>query len=236
MRPFQTITLALLLTLFFSSCATLTRGSTDTVIIRSNPSGALVTLSNGMSATTPAQFELPRKSTVLVNIRKPGFQPMDVTLNPVMSGKGGAGLAGNLLAGGFVGAAVDANTGAFYDLTPNPLHVNLIPLNGEAGSYDESFDIPLDTYAYEDDPYYDTEVIPGQVVPAQAYDNREVVPVPANGNLPGYGGIDPSNSGSNTIVNPDPQEPGGSIPPQNNNQPNTPVQPAGTLEFAPVGR
>ncbi|MDF1838181.1 MAG: hypothetical protein P1V35_09955 [Planctomycetota bacterium] len=140
MRPLQSLTLALLLTLFFSSCATITRGSTDSVIVRTQPSGAQVTLSNGMTGTSPASFELPRKHTVVVNICKPGFQPVEVTLNPVMTGEGGTHMAGNLLAGGLIGAAVDAGSGAIYDLTPNPLEVTLVPIPGHNGNYDRPYD------------------------------------------------------------------------------------------------
>ncbi len=34
-------------------------------------------------------------------------------------------MAGNVLLGGVIGAAVDAGTGSMYDLKPNPVHVVL---------------------------------------------------------------------------------------------------------------
>ena len=82
---------------------------------------------------SPAQFELPRKDSVVVHIEKEGFKPLEITLNPVISSEGGVGMAGNIFVGGLIGAAVDAKTGSMYDLTPNPLEVTLIPLD----SHDE---------------------------------------------------------------------------------------------------
>lgn len=38
---------------------------------------------------------------------------------------GGAGMAGNVLLGGIVGAGVDAYSGAMDDIVPNPLTVTL---------------------------------------------------------------------------------------------------------------
>lgn len=44
------------------------------------------------------------------------------------AGAGGAGMAGNVILGGLIGAAVDANSGATQDLVPNPLTVHLTPV------------------------------------------------------------------------------------------------------------
>ena len=42
-----------------------------------------------------------------------------------MDTPGSAGMAGNVILGGLIGAAVDANNGATQDLVPNPLRVTL---------------------------------------------------------------------------------------------------------------
>ena len=42
-----------------------------------------------------------------------------------MSGGGGAGMAGNVILGGGIGAILDANNGATQELVPNPLKVTL---------------------------------------------------------------------------------------------------------------
>jgi len=38
-------------------------------------------------------------------------------------------MAGNVLFGGLIGAAVDAGSGAMHDLVPNPVDVRMVPLN-----------------------------------------------------------------------------------------------------------
>ena len=45
-----------------------------------------------------------------------------------ISGGGAAGMAGNVLLGGIIGAGVDAATGATKDLKPNPIDVKLVPI------------------------------------------------------------------------------------------------------------
>lgn len=115
-----------------TGCATITRGSTDTLVIESEPTGAEIKLSNGMSGKTPATFTLPRKDALVVKIQKAGYEPVEVNITPQISGAGGAGMAGNVLVGGLIGAAVDAGSGAMNDLLPNPVRVNLAPLDGAA--------------------------------------------------------------------------------------------------------
>jgi chorismate mutase len=41
------------------------------------------------------------------------------------AGGGSAGMAGNVILGGLIGAVVDSNNGATQDLVPNPLTVTL---------------------------------------------------------------------------------------------------------------
>ena len=45
-----------------------------------------------------------------------------------MSGNGAAGMAGNILLGGFIEAIFDAATGATLDHYPNPPHFVLVPI------------------------------------------------------------------------------------------------------------
>jgi hypothetical protein len=119
---------ALLLLIFMSGCATVTRGTKDTLVIESEPPGAEVSLSNGMHGKTPTSFKLPRKDTVVVKITKDGYEPVEVNVHSQISGAGGAGMAGNVLVGGLIGAAIDAGSGAMNDLRPNPVRVTLVPL------------------------------------------------------------------------------------------------------------
>jgi hypothetical protein len=121
------IVLALLAALGAPGCATITRGTTDQLAVESDPAGAQVTLSNGQKGITPASFTLPRKDPLTVTLRKDGYQEVTVKVNPEIGGGGAAGLAGNVLIGGVVGAIIDPASGAIYDLKPNPVSVKLVP-------------------------------------------------------------------------------------------------------------
>jgi hypothetical protein len=108
-----------------SGCATITRGTTDTLVVNSDPAGAKVQLSTGLQGETPATFKLPRNRPLMVTISKLGYEPQTVQIVPQIGGGGGAGMAGNLVFGGVIGAGVDVASGAMYDLKPNPLFVTL---------------------------------------------------------------------------------------------------------------
>lgn len=107
-------------------CATVTRGMSEDLVIRSTPSGARVKLSNGQSCgRTPCTLRMARRSDVLVNISKRGCKTRQVHVTNRVDGVGGAAMAGNIVFGGIVGAGVDASTGATQMLVPNPVQVTL---------------------------------------------------------------------------------------------------------------
>ncbi len=110
-----------------ASCATITRGTTEAFVVETIPSGAYVRLSTGQECTsTPCTFaRIPRESEFTVEIRKDGYRTVTANVSHQTSGQGGAGMAGNVLVGGIIGLAVDANSGATQDLVPNPLVVHL---------------------------------------------------------------------------------------------------------------
>jgi len=108
-----------------TGCATITRGTQDTISVSSTPANADVRLSNGQRSKTPAAFKLPRNRPVRVEISKAGYESQSVQVLPQVSGGGAAGMAGNVIAGGVVGVGVDALSGAMYDLTPDTIHVTL---------------------------------------------------------------------------------------------------------------
>jgi hypothetical protein len=121
-----------LTTLLGTGCTTVTRGTKDVLVVESDPSGAQVALSNGLRGQTPTSFELPRKNALTVTVSKEGYETVTVNVTPKVVGAGGAGMAGNVLLGGLVGAAVDAGTGAMKDLKPNPVRVTLVKTSGAA--------------------------------------------------------------------------------------------------------
>lgn len=119
-------TLTILITLaLLSGCASITRGSNDALVIETNPSGATCTLSTGeVCASTPCSLRLSRKSEGVATCTK-GSLTGSGSWTHKTAGAGAAGMAGNVILGGLIGAAVDAGTGATQDLTPNPLVIEL---------------------------------------------------------------------------------------------------------------
>lgn len=115
-------------TLILSGCATVTRGTKDTLVVESDPAGADVQLSTGQSGKTPTSFMLKRKEAVVVTISREGYETAMVTVNSQVVGAGAAGMAGNVLVGGIIGVGVDSWTGATKSLKPNPVTVKLVRL------------------------------------------------------------------------------------------------------------
>lgn len=132
-----------------TGCASITRGTSDALVVTSEPDQATVKIyrtnggfnrkeiknnqvedENNPSAgpvlgATPASFKLSRKGEYKVEISKEGYKTVQVNVGNRISGAGGAGMAGNILIGGLIGVGVDAATGAAKDLTPNPIDVTL---------------------------------------------------------------------------------------------------------------
>ncbi len=109
-----------------TGCATITRGTTEVLVVESTPLGADVALSNGMRCKTPCSLKLKRKDAVVLDISKDGYESVQVNVLSEIAGAGAAGMAGNVLVGGIIGAGVDASTGAMKSLKPNPVKVTLV--------------------------------------------------------------------------------------------------------------
>ena len=116
-----------------SGCASITRGTTEQIQIMSEPPGAEARTSLGQVCATPCTLQFNRKDEFVVTASKPGYHSAEMPVGTRISGGGAAGFAGNVLAGGVVGMAVDAASGATLEHYPNPVMLNLTPLRkGEA--------------------------------------------------------------------------------------------------------
>ena len=146
--------LAILSLLLITGCATVTRGSMDTLEVTSQPADAHVKVyrtnagftekeiknnevadednpgAGPLLGKTPATFRLARRGEYRVLIEKEGYESVEVEVGHKLSGAGGAGMAGNAIAGGIIGVVIDARTGATQDLTPNPIEVTLAEGSG----------------------------------------------------------------------------------------------------------
>ncbi len=122
------ILVATVLSVGLSGCATITRGTTDQVQLQSEPAEARATTSLGQSCQTPCTITVSRKDEFSVNFTKDGYQPQQVDVKTQVAGAGAAGMAGNILFGGIIGAGADVATGATLEHVPNPVRVDLVPL------------------------------------------------------------------------------------------------------------
>jgi hypothetical protein len=130
MRP-----LILSLVLILSGCATITRGTTEVLTIETDPPGADVQIQpKNHDCKSPCAVSLKRKGVYSIYISKPGYEPVSMQVLPQIAGAGAAGMAGNVLVGGLIGALVDSSSGAMKELKPNPVRVNLIRANATAAA------------------------------------------------------------------------------------------------------
>ena len=116
-------------------CASVTRGTTETISVASTPAGAEATVSGlemPMVCTTPCSFVAKRNADISVTVEKPGYETQIIPLTKDIPAAGAAGFAGNVLLGGLVGMGVDAATGAATDHKPNPVIVTLQPRSAAA--------------------------------------------------------------------------------------------------------
>lgn len=106
--------------LVFSSCATIFKGSTDTVNFTSEPSQAKVYVNGMLLGTTPVELELASDKTYTLEFKKEGFETRTVILNNSV----GAGWIILDILGGLIPVVIDAATGNWYELDQE--HVNAI--------------------------------------------------------------------------------------------------------------
>jgi PEGA domain len=122
----KTQSLLFLPVLCLTSCATITRGVHEKLSVTSDPAGANVKLSTGETGVTPAKFvKMRRTEPFTVTVSKPGYIPQTVKVESKLGGTGGTAMAGNALLGGVIGLGVDAGTGAYNSLYPNPVSITL---------------------------------------------------------------------------------------------------------------
>jgi len=113
-----------------AGCGTITRGSNDTWVVETTPPGATVSTSNGYQCdSTPCAIKMPRRSEFVATIERDGYETVTVNVTHQISNAGGTSMAGNVLVGGIIGAAIDAGSGSMNDLVPNPVVITLVPIN-----------------------------------------------------------------------------------------------------------
>ena len=112
-----------------AGCGTVVRGTTEDIVIDVQPLDAVVsTTLNHRCTAMPCVVKVQRKDKFIVTASREGYVTQSVDVTTKVSGKGAAGFAGNIVAGGVIGMGVDAATGAALDHTPNPVIIRLQPV------------------------------------------------------------------------------------------------------------
>lgn len=115
-----------------SGCASLTRGTTEAFVVETKPPGADVNSSSGWRCTTPCSINVKRRSDFVLTISRANYETVTATVTSSIDGAGAAGMAGNVILGGLIGAGIDVGTGAMHSHKPNPLVVEMVPLTSNA--------------------------------------------------------------------------------------------------------
>lgn len=129
------IALILLLSFFFTSCATIFKGGHGEVRFNSTPSGADVIVDQVNKGETPTSAQLSRKESHTVTFKKDGYE--DVTVKVEQKFDGATVILGNLVSWWLIGVVVDVASGAAYTLSPADIQGNLNELQA-AGIIDQS--------------------------------------------------------------------------------------------------
>jgi hypothetical protein len=128
--------------LLMPGCASIMQGSTQQVSVTSVPPGATLIVDGFQRLKTPAVLELSRKEPHRLEFSLEGYHPEVVDLRSVSSNM----VAGNIIAGGLIGFAVDHSTGAAFRLVPEIVQVSLRPIPSEPVT------VPAASVSREDQP------------------------------------------------------------------------------------
>jgi hypothetical protein len=128
--------------LLMPGCASIMQGSTQQVSVTSVPPGATLIVDGFQRLKTPAVLELSRKEPHRLEFSLEGYHPEVIDLRSVSSNM----VAGNIIAGGLIGFAVDHSTGAAFRLVPEIVQVSLRPIPSEPVT------VPAASVSREDQP------------------------------------------------------------------------------------
>jgi len=121
------IILAIFLSAFIASCATILSGTTQQVTFQSSPDGALVRVSGKPLGKTPLTIQLDKNTGQTLTIEKDGYKTfstsMDTSVDPWFFG--------NILIGGLLGSTTDGVSGAINSYSPGQYIITLEPLTAD---------------------------------------------------------------------------------------------------------
>lgn len=103
--------------LMTTGCAVLSKGRTQTVVVRSVPEGAVGKINGIEVGQTPFKIDLNRSSAYTIELSKAGFENAATVVLPVA----------NEYEKRFLRWGIDYDLGAMTDLTPNDIVMDLRP-------------------------------------------------------------------------------------------------------------
>lgn len=120
MRYPTTVGLTIAAALMTVSCATIVKGSTQTITVSSNVQGATVLLDGVIVGTTPFTG-MVKKNKGMLTVQKEGYRPGTVSLSKSLEPI----FWGNIITGGTLGSITDFASGAAYQYAPASYQVDL---------------------------------------------------------------------------------------------------------------
>lgn len=105
-----------------TGCATILRGSTQTIPVHTTPAAVQISVPSGMIYTTPTTLELERGEEYVLEFTKEGYESSRIAITKHISG---GYILLDALFTGLLGVVVDAVTGAWYNLKPEAVTISL---------------------------------------------------------------------------------------------------------------
>lgn len=122
MKRFTVSSCALVGALLTAGCATIVKGSSQTITLSSNVDGAEVFLDGQKIGMTPFVGPVPKNKNILM-VQKPGYKTVNVALAKSLEPM----FWGNILTGGTLGSITDFASGSAYEYAPASYQVDLKP-------------------------------------------------------------------------------------------------------------
>lgn len=111
-----------------SGCATIINGTSQKILVSSEPPGAAISVDGKYTCVTPARVRFERRQDHTLVFTKDGYEAQTVKMIHVLSEV----VVGNTFLGGPLGWVFDIFAGTQYKLMPNPVHVELKKTGEEA--------------------------------------------------------------------------------------------------------
>jgi hypothetical protein len=131
------LTIAAILVTALSGCASILTGSTQTITVNSNVSGAQVFMNDTLLGKTPLTVTVDRGLEGALTVKADGYQSYNFALNKKIT----TTFWVNILSGGLFGSSTDMSTGAMYEYEPGTFQATLAPMNASS--------LELDTFEKE---------------------------------------------------------------------------------------